>query len=116
MMDDLPRHLPYGSEVDVTSEYILDGVVEVTAEERKSGKRQQMRVDINRLQESVDYSPSEPVGAEAQYTWRGRFLKTAQTSTGKLWIWPPLSVTERRVKSYGEFSMNNQTALRLLCC
>jgi molecular chaperone DnaK len=49
-MDKLPKRLPEGSEVDVTFEYNLNGVVEVMATERKSGTQQKMQVDIHRLQ------------------------------------------------------------------
>jgi len=49
-MDKLPKRLPQGSEIDVTFEYNLDGVVEVMATERRSGTQQKMQVDIHRLE------------------------------------------------------------------
>jgi len=49
-MDKLPKRLPEGSEIDVTFEYNLNGVVEVMATERRSGTQQKMQVDIHRLQ------------------------------------------------------------------
>lgn len=49
-MDKLPKRLPKGSEIDVTFEYNLNGVVEVMATERSSGTQQKMQVDIHRLE------------------------------------------------------------------
>jgi molecular chaperone DnaK len=47
LMDDLPKKLPVHSEIDVTFSYNINGIVEVTAVERKSGKTKNIQVDIN---------------------------------------------------------------------
>ena len=49
-LDSLPGNLPAGSEIDVTFEYDLNGVVEITACERTSGKKERIKVDINRIE------------------------------------------------------------------
>jgi molecular chaperone DnaK len=48
LLEDLPPGLPEGAEIEVTFEYNLDGVVEITARERESQRRQQLKVDVNR--------------------------------------------------------------------
>lgn len=48
LLEDLPPNLPEGAEIEVTFEYNLDGVVEITARERESQRRQQLKVDVNR--------------------------------------------------------------------
>jgi molecular chaperone DnaK len=51
ILDKLPRNLPAGSEIDVTFSYDLNGVIEVSAQDRKSGKAETSRFDVNRLTE-----------------------------------------------------------------
>ncbi len=48
VLDNLPKNLPSGSEVDITFEYNINGLVEVSAQDRKSGKKEKLEVDINR--------------------------------------------------------------------
>jgi molecular chaperone DnaK len=49
MLEDLPPNLPAGSEVEVTFEYNLNGIVEITALERQSRRKQRLKVDVHRL-------------------------------------------------------------------
>ncbi len=49
VLDNLPKELPSGSEVDITFEYNINGLVEVSAQDRKSGKMEKLEVDINRV-------------------------------------------------------------------
>ena len=49
VMDNLPKNLPAGSEIEVTFEYNLNGIVEITAFERESKRKEKLKVDINRL-------------------------------------------------------------------
>jgi molecular chaperone DnaK len=60
VMDKLPRKLPDGSPLEVTFEYNLNGNVEITAIERKSGRKEKMKVDVNRLEKAVAISGKEP--------------------------------------------------------
>ena len=48
VLDDLPPDLPLGSEIEVSFEYNLNGIVEVSALERSSGRRKELEVDVNR--------------------------------------------------------------------
>lgn len=48
VLDDLPSNLPLGSEIEVSFEYNLNGIVEVSALERSSGRRKKLKVDLNR--------------------------------------------------------------------
>ncbi len=49
VMDNLPKKLPAGSEIEVTFEYNLNGIVEITAFERESKRKEKLKVDVNRL-------------------------------------------------------------------
>jgi len=60
IMDKLSGKLPEGSAVEVTFEYNLNGNVEITAHERISGRKQKMKVDLNRLEKAADTSGKEP--------------------------------------------------------
>lgn len=60
VMDKLPKKLPDGSPLEVTFEYNLNGNVEITAQERMSGRKQKMKVDVNRLERAGDISGKEP--------------------------------------------------------
>ena len=51
LLDDLPKNLPMGSEIDVTFSHDLNGIVEISARDRKSGKTEKSRFDVNRLSE-----------------------------------------------------------------
>ena len=59
-MDKLPKKLPAGSEIEVSFEYNLNGIVEISAIERKSGRKEKMKIDVNRLERKDDI-PGEPV-------------------------------------------------------
>ncbi len=48
VLDELPPNLPLGSEIEVSFEYNLNGIVEVSALERSSGRRRKLAVDLNR--------------------------------------------------------------------
>jgi molecular chaperone DnaK len=48
-LDKLPKKLPVGSEIDVTFRYNIDGLVEITASERKAGGKERISVDVNRI-------------------------------------------------------------------
>jgi molecular chaperone DnaK len=49
LLEELPKNLPAGSEIDVTFTYDLNGIVEVSARDRRSGKAEKARFDVNRL-------------------------------------------------------------------
>ena len=49
VLDGLPKELPAGSEIDVTFQYNLNGVVEISAAERRKGKKETLQVDVHRL-------------------------------------------------------------------
>ena len=81
-LDNLPPKLPEGSEIDVTFEYNINGVVEVSAQERKSGKKEKLKVDINRIfQASGDESAEE---IEIDMRKVNRLLKTARKKMEQL--------------------------------
>ncbi len=46
---ELPAKLPSGSDIDVTFEYNLNGIVEVSAVHRKSARQKKLKVDVQRL-------------------------------------------------------------------
>jgi len=48
VLDELPPNLPKGSEIDVSFEYNLNGIVEVSALERSSGRSRRLKVDLHR--------------------------------------------------------------------
>ena len=48
ILDRLPPKLPMGSEIEVRFEYDLNGIVEINALERTSGRREKLEVDVNR--------------------------------------------------------------------
>jgi molecular chaperone DnaK len=62
ILKDLPPKLPAGSEIAVTFEYNLNGIVEISALERQSGHKRQLKVDIHRLdvKEEEEQGPPEP--------------------------------------------------------
>ena len=48
VLDELPPNLPEDSEIDVTFEYDLNGVVEVSALACSGGQRKRLKLDVNR--------------------------------------------------------------------
>jgi len=59
----LPKKLPEGSKIDVNFEYNLNGVVEISALEKTSGRKEKMRIDINRLKRE------DSVSEESEEEW-----------------------------------------------
>jgi molecular chaperone DnaK len=49
ILEDLPPGLPANSEIEVTFEYNLNGIVEITALERQSSRKHRLKVDVHRL-------------------------------------------------------------------
>lgn len=82
VLDNLPKNLPSGSEVDITFEYNINGLVEVSAQDRKSGKKEKLEVDINRASqingEGKDKAP------EMDKRKIKRLVKTAGKKLGQL--------------------------------
>jgi molecular chaperone DnaK (HSP70) len=59
ILEDLPPNLPASSEIAVTFEYNLDGIVEISALERRSERKQQLKVDVHRLDVKEEEGPPE---------------------------------------------------------
>ena len=78
LLDELPKNLPMGSEIDVTFAYDLNGVVEVSARDRKSGKTEKSRFDVNRLAEV----PSG--GGRADREKCEKILRSARRKLGRI--------------------------------
>ncbi|MCF6336033.1 MAG: Hsp70 family protein, partial [Spirochaetales bacterium] len=82
VLDNLPKKLPAGSEVDITFEYNINGLVEVSAQDRKSGKKERLEVDINRVSpiagDEKDKIPEIDKGRVK------RLIKTARKKLGQL--------------------------------
>ncbi|MBA7547532.1 Chaperone protein DnaK [subsurface metagenome] len=76
IMDKLSKKLPQGSAIEVTFEHNLNGNVEITALERMSGRKEKMKVDLNRLEKAGDISGKEPADDSPKKI--ERILKTAQ--------------------------------------
>ena len=51
-LENLPKKNPAGSEVDVSFKYNINGVVEITASERKSGENEAISIDVNRISDA----------------------------------------------------------------
>ena len=49
LLENLPKRLPRDSEVEVTFEYNLNGIVEISAQEMTSGRKEKLHVDVNRI-------------------------------------------------------------------
>jgi molecular chaperone DnaK len=49
LVDNLPKNLKANSEIEVTFDYNLNGIVEINALERKSGRSEKLAVDVTRL-------------------------------------------------------------------
>jgi len=78
LLDDLPKNLPMGSEIDVTFAHDLNGIVEISARDRKSGKTEKSRFDVNRLSEV-------PPGADrADREKCERILRSARKKLGRI--------------------------------
>jgi len=69
VMDKLPKNLPAGSEIEITFEYNLNGIVDISAFERQSGKREKFKVDINRQEAAreEDFPGGEEEKAGGQF-------------------------------------------------
>ena len=78
LLDKLPRNLPAGSEIDVTFSYDLNGVIEVSAQDRKSGKAETSRFDVNR----VTAVPS--AGGRSDRETCEKILKSARRKLGRM--------------------------------
>ena len=82
VLDQLPGKLPAGSEVDITFEYNINGLVEVSALDRGSGKIEKLEVDINRITgEGKEGKPNKAVIDKRKIK---RVIKTAGKKIGKL--------------------------------
>jgi len=79
ILNDLPKNLPRGSEIDITFEYNINGLVEISAQDRKSGRKKKLNVDINR---------SAIISSEDKHELDERKIKrliiTARKKAGKL--------------------------------
>ena len=62
----LPNKLPAGSEIDVTFEYNLNGIVEIAASERSGGGEEKMRVDVNRIANTGESEKANPQETEGR--------------------------------------------------
>ncbi|MCK5672977.1 MAG: Hsp70 family protein, partial [Spirochaetales bacterium] len=82
VLDNLPKNLPSGSEVDITFEYNINGLVEVSAQDRKSGKREKLEVDINRVSQIA--SEGKDKIPEMDKRKIKRLIKTARKKLGQL--------------------------------
>lgn len=82
VLDNLPKNLPSGSEVDITFEYNINGLVEVSAQERKSGKLEKLEVDINRVSQMADEEKDKVL--EINKGKIKRLIKTARKKLGKM--------------------------------
>jgi molecular chaperone DnaK len=80
-LEKLPQKLPAGSEIDVTFVYNIDGIVEISASERKSGGKEKMKVDINRIGETRENQdapePKDQTETHIDERRIKRILKTA---------------------------------------
>jgi molecular chaperone DnaK len=81
ILDKLAKKLPAGSEIDVTFEYTTNGVVKITACERKSGRKEKLSVDTHRLirvnSESGEKETGDTIEEKDQRMRIERLLKTA---------------------------------------
>jgi len=77
-LEELPKNLPMGSEIDVTFAYNLNGIVEVSARDRKSGKIATSRFDVNRPAEA----PSG--GGRADREKCEKILRSARRKLGRI--------------------------------
>jgi molecular chaperone DnaK len=77
-LDELPKNLPMGAEIDVTFAYDLNGIVEVSARDRKSGKTEKSLFDVNRHAET----PSG--GGHADREKCEKILRSARRKLGRI--------------------------------
>jgi molecular chaperone DnaK len=107
-LDELPKNLPMGSEIDVTFAYDLNGIVEVSARDRKSGKTEKSRFDVNRRAEA----PSG--GGRADREKCEKILRSARRKLGRIasdsksWkeIDKKAKLLEKALERDGENAMN----------
>ncbi len=78
LLDDLPKNLPAGSEIDVSFSYDLNGIVEVSARDRKSGKAEKSRFDVNR----PPAVPATDGGADRQKC--EKIIRSARKKLGRI--------------------------------
>jgi molecular chaperone DnaK (HSP70) len=103
-LEELPKNLPMGSEIDVTFAYDLNGVVEVSARDRTSGKTEKSRFDVNRHVEA----PSGSAHADREKC--KKILKSARRKLEKMDsdadIWKEIDqkagLLEKALKTDGE--------------
>ncbi|OHD70335.1 MAG: hypothetical protein A2177_04040 [Spirochaetes bacterium RBG_13_68_11] len=77
-LNELPKNLPMGSEIDVTFAHDLNGIVEVSARDRTSGKTEKSHFDVNRRAEA----PSERGHADREKC--EKILRSARRKLGKM--------------------------------
>ena len=82
LLDNLPKNLPAGSEIDVTFEYNINGLIEVSAQDRKSGKKEKLEVDINRVTQITGEEKDEVPEMDKRKV--KRLIKTARRKLGQL--------------------------------
>ena len=107
-LDKLPKNLPVGSEIDVTFAYDLNGIVEVSARDRKSGKTEKSRFDVNRSAEAPSHS------GHADREKCEKILRSARRKLGKmdsdadLWkeIDQKAGLLEKALEKDGEDALN----------
>ncbi|MBA7688229.1 Chaperone protein DnaK [subsurface metagenome] len=109
IMHGLPQKLPAGSEIDVNFEYNLNGIVEVSAFERRSGRKEKMRVDVNRIgslpaevqtaSQSDARAVKEPESAKLNTEKIERILKTASKKLNQIENQKLLEEIKAKIKS-----------------
>ncbi|MEA1911447.1 MAG: Hsp70 family protein [Spirochaetota bacterium] len=82
LLDNLPKNLPAGSEIDVTFEYNINGLIEISAEERKSGRKEKLDVDINRISQSTNREKEKVSKIDIRKV--KRLIKTAKKKSVQL--------------------------------
>ena len=80
-LENLPKKLPAGSEIDVTFTYNLDGVVEVTASERTHGGNEGIKIDVNRTVD-IENKPNKPERLDEKKV--RRVIKTAEKAIPRI--------------------------------
>jgi molecular chaperone DnaK len=87
IMKELPKKLPADSEVEVTFQYNLDGIVQISAYVPRGGSRKELTVDVHRLRALPEGGRSEERekgGSGAAGRRTERLLRMARRKTGSV--------------------------------
>jgi len=103
ILDDLPPGLSAGSEIAVTFEYNLNGIVEITALERQSQRKQKLKVDVQRLDVKKDTGTNEKISSRQLE----RILKKAGKMRKKINDAQTLTELEKRIANLEKALENN---------